>query len=120
MAGRKTPRDMGLGSRNDVSLAVGRLDATAKCGQIQQGVDPIEARKRDKIVAALELTKAITFKDCTEAYIAAHREEWRNEMHAAHGPLAWKPTHARSWASCRWGMLTWAICSRFLSRSAMT
>jgi len=83
MAGRKTPRDMGLGSLNDVSLAVARLDAAAKRGQIQQGVDPIEARKRDKVVAALDVTKAITFKDCAEAYIAAHREGWRNEKHGA-------------------------------------
>jgi integrase len=83
MGGRKTPRDMGLGSLNDVSLAVARLDAAAKRGQIQQGVDPIEARKRDKVVAALDVTKAITFKDCAEAYIAAHREGWRNEKHSA-------------------------------------
>ena len=83
MGGRKTPRDMGLGSLNDVSLAVARLDAAAKRRQIQQGVDPIEARKRDKAVAALDVTKAITFKDCAEAYIAAHREGWRNEKHAA-------------------------------------
>ncbi|PHX98498.1 MAG: integrase [Rhodospirillaceae bacterium] len=83
MGGRKTPRDMGLGSLNDVSLAVARLDAAAKRRQIQQGVDPIEARKRDKVVAALDVTKAITFKDCAEAYIAAHREGWRNEKHAA-------------------------------------
>ena len=83
MGGRKTPRDMGLGSLNDVSLAAARLNAAAKRGQIQQGIDPIEARKRDKVVAALDLSKAITFKDCAEAYIAAHREGWRNEKHAA-------------------------------------
>ena len=82
MGGRKTPRDMGLGSLETVSLADARGKATDKRNLILAGIDPIEARKRDKIAAALDATKAITFKECATAYIAAHREGWRNEKHA--------------------------------------
>jgi integrase len=83
MGGRKTPRDMGLGSLDSVSLAEARLKAADKRSLISDGVDPIEARKRDKAAAALDASKAITFKDCATAYLAAHREGWRNQKHAA-------------------------------------
>jgi len=46
------------------------------------GIDPIEARKRDKVAAALDASKAVTFKECATAYVASHREGWRNEKHA--------------------------------------
>ena len=82
MGGRKTPRDMGLGSLETVSLADARGKATDKRNLILAGIDPIEARKRDKVEAALDASKAITFKECATAYIAAHRESWRNEKHA--------------------------------------
>jgi integrase len=83
MGGRKPPRDMGLGSLDSVSLAEARLKAADKRSLISDGVDPIEARKRDKAAAALDASKAITFKDCATAYLAAHREGWRNQKHAA-------------------------------------
>lgn len=83
MGGRKTPRDMGLGSLDSVSLADARLKAADKRNLILDGIDPIEARKRDKVAAALDASKAITFKECATAYIASHREGWRNEKHAA-------------------------------------
>jgi integrase len=83
MGARKTPRDMGLGSLETVSLADARSKATDKRNLILAGIDPIEARKRDKVAAALDASKAITFKECATAYIAAHREGWRNEKHAA-------------------------------------
>jgi integrase len=83
MAGRTTPRDMGLGSLESVSLADARAKAADKRKLILDGVDPIEARKRDKVAAALDASKAITFKECATAFIAAHREGWRNDKHAA-------------------------------------
>jgi len=83
LGGRKTPRDMGLGSLETVSLADARGKATDKRSLLLAGIDPIEARKRDKVAAALDASKAITFKECATAYIAAHRESWRNEKHTA-------------------------------------
>jgi integrase len=83
MSGRTTPRDMGLGSLDDVPLALARKKAGFARSQITDGIDPIEARKSDKAKAALDAAKDITFKECAEGYIAAHREGWRNEKHAA-------------------------------------
>lgn len=82
MGGRTTPRDMGLGSLETVTLAKAREVAQAKRDEILRGIDPIQARKADKAKAALDANKTITFKQCAEAYIAAHREAWRNHKHA--------------------------------------
>jgi integrase len=75
-------REMGLGSLTAITLA----DARAKAGQCrrlrQEGIDPIEARKADRITAAVEAAKAITFKECAEKYIEAHRASWSNGKHA--------------------------------------
>jgi integrase len=53
-------------------------------------VDPIEARKADRAQAALDDAKAITFKEATQRYIAAHRAGWKNPKHT---PL-WENTLA--------------------------
>jgi integrase len=83
MGGRKTPRDMGLGSLNSVSLAEARKKAYFARSQITNGVDPLEARRSDRAKAALNASKSMTFRECAEAFIRAHREGWRNAKHAA-------------------------------------
>jgi integrase len=83
MGGRKTPRDMGLGSAADVSLAGARLKADACRDALRAGIDPIDARKRADAAAALDAAKAISFKDCATAFIASQKDGWRNSKHAA-------------------------------------
>jgi hypothetical protein len=34
----------------------------------------------------IEAASAMTFKDCAEAYIAAHKAGWKNPKHAAQWP----------------------------------
>ncbi|MGE3335753.1 MAG: tyrosine-type recombinase/integrase [Rhodospirillaceae bacterium] len=77
-AGRKTPRDMGLGSAFDVSLMEARQLAAAARDLLRQGLDPIHHRK---LQTASMPTK--TFAECAEAYIAAHKGSWRNSKHVA-------------------------------------
>ena len=79
----KTPRDMGLGSLESVSLAEARVKAAEKRSLLLSGINPIDARKQIRLTAALDASKAITFKECAEAYIESHREGWRNDKHAA-------------------------------------
>jgi integrase len=43
----------------------------------------IEARRAERTQAALEAAASLTFKNCTEQYIAAHGAGWRNAKHAA-------------------------------------
>ena len=74
---------MGLGSLDAVSLAEAREKA-AECRKLRdQGKDPIETRTAHRASAAAELAKAMTFDQCAERYIAAHRAGWRNPKHAA-------------------------------------
>ncbi|MPY74618.1 MAG: DUF4102 domain-containing protein [Alphaproteobacteria bacterium] len=81
-------REMGLGpvslQRNDggVSLAEAREEAHRCCQLLRQGIDPIEHRNAARSVARLEAAKGMTFKQCAEAHIAAHKAGWRNPKHA--------------------------------------
>src|SRR5215510_4099432 len=77
--GGKT-RDGGLGPYPTVSLAKARA-AAERCRQfVVAGVDPIEARKRER-QAALAETKIMTFRDCGAAVIASHEAGWQNAKH---------------------------------------
>ena len=76
-------RQMGLGSVNALSLAEARIKAT-ECRKLKlEGIDPIEARKARHAEAAHEAAMAVTFTECAEKYIAAHRDGWHNPKHAA-------------------------------------
>ena len=79
-------RAMGLGPLADVSLVHARGLAGACRRQLLEGVDPIEARRAQRTAAQLEMLKAVTFQQCAEAYIAAHKPGWRSAKHAEQWP----------------------------------
>ena len=85
------PREMGLGSLNTIGLSEAR-EMARDCRRLLQGtpttppVDPIEHRKALRSSAQIAAAKAMTFKECAEAYIAAHQAGWRNAKHAAQWP----------------------------------
>jgi integrase len=74
---------MGLGSLSLFGLAEARAKAAECRRQTYEGIDPIEARRAQRVQAALEAATALTFKDCTGQYLAAHEAGWRNAKHAA-------------------------------------
>jgi integrase len=76
-------REMGLGSLDDVGVAEAREEANALRRKVRDGVDPIEERKADRLSANLDRAKAMTFQQCAEAYIAAHRAGWSNRDHVS-------------------------------------
>jgi integrase len=85
---------MGLGSFNTFGLADAR-DRAKECRKLLAGslpqvkpVDPIEYRRNLLVDARLEAAKSVTFQDCAERYIAAHKAGWRNERHAAQWPAS--------------------------------
>jgi integrase len=79
LAGRA--RAMGLGSLHTISLAEARNEA-ARCRKLlREKIDPIEARNGSRGQAALEAAKAITFEQCAQAYVQAHRLGWKNAKH---------------------------------------
>ena len=74
-------REMGLGSLDTYSLAEAR-ERARNCRKLRdEGKDPIEERNAARLAVKLEATKAITFEQCAERYIAAHRAGWRNGKH---------------------------------------
>ncbi|MFO0995303.1 MAG: integrase arm-type DNA-binding domain-containing protein [Alphaproteobacteria bacterium] len=86
MNGRKTPRDMGLGSLVTVSLAEARQKAAEARKAVLEGKDPIDTRRNRHAAAILDAAKSRTFEECATAYIASHKAGWRNPKHADQWP----------------------------------
>jgi integrase len=78
--------DHGLGPYPVVSLAEARRARDAALAKLRGGVDPIEEKRASKLAGKLERARAMTFRQCAEAYIAAHEKSWRNAKHAAQWP----------------------------------
>jgi integrase len=85
MLNRK-PHWMGLGPLDLYGLADARAKALDARRKRHEGIDPIEARRAERARQRLEAAKAITFKECAESYINAHRAGWRNEKHKYQWP----------------------------------
>ncbi len=76
-----TPRHMGLGPLDAVTLADARVKALDARRLRLAGVDPINARKDALADARLEAARSITFKNAAERYMEAHKAGWRNAKH---------------------------------------
>jgi integrase len=76
------PRWMGLGPFSLYSLQEARGRALDARRLRHEGVDPIDTRRAARLQERLDAAKAMTFKQCAEAYIASHRAGWRNAKHA--------------------------------------
>jgi integrase len=73
----------GLGPVHAFNLKEARLRARKVRQLLADGVDPIDNRRAERAARALEAAKAMTFKQCAEAYIAANEGAWKNAKHAA-------------------------------------
>ena len=76
-------RHMGLGSADVISLKEARERSRAARKLLLDGIDPIDARKAQRVAEAIERNRRITFAECARRYIAAHRAGWKNDKHAA-------------------------------------
>jgi integrase len=76
-------RMLGLGPTHTITLAEAREKARQARHLLLDGIDPIEHRRAARAQANLDAAKAITFRECADTYIAAHRSGWRNAKHAA-------------------------------------
>jgi len=79
-------RSMGLGSVITVSLAEARAAALQCRKLLHSGLDPIAHRDAERSATVAASAKAMTFEQCANAYMAAHRQEWRSQQHAADWP----------------------------------
>jgi hypothetical protein len=84
-------REMGLGPLHTVSLAEARDGALTCRKQLREGQDPIEVRKARRMAEKIEAARRVpSFRECAEAYIAAHAAEWTSARHLG----AWSATLA--------------------------
>jgi len=72
---------MGLGAASDVKLTEAREAAEAARTLLRKGVDPIEAKREQRAAARAEATRAVTFKQYAEGYIARMESGWKNPKH---------------------------------------
>ena len=76
-------REMGLGSFPTVSLADAREKARGHRARVDEGADPISARRAAASAAAANRSSQQTFAVVAGQYIAQHRTSWKNEKHGA-------------------------------------
>jgi integrase len=74
-------REMGLGAVHTIDLVEARKRAATCRIQLLDGVDPIAARDAARAHGQIAAGRAKTFTQCAEAYIDAHRPEWKNSKH---------------------------------------
>ena len=75
------PFGMGLGPTHTVSLAEARQKALDARKLLIDGINPLAAKKQNQIAAALADAKMMSFDQCAEAYILAHKAGWKNAKH---------------------------------------
>jgi integrase len=82
-------RDIGLGGFPAVTLAQARDKAREARAMIEDGIDPVEARKAAKAALAAAQGRGLTFDAATKKYLetklegfknAKHRQQWENTL----------------------------------------
>jgi integrase len=74
---------MGLGPLNTTSLAKAREKAQKARDLLADGINPRRQRDAERATRKAEAARALTFKECADAYIKANRAGWTNKKHAA-------------------------------------
>lgn len=75
------PFGMGLGPTHTVSLAEARQKALDARKLLIEGINPLVVKRQNRIAGALASAKMMTFDQCAEAYILAHKAGWKNAKH---------------------------------------
>jgi integrase len=77
--GKRT--EMGLGSVSNITLEQARERATELRKQLASSIDPLAQRQQQEADRKAQRAKMMTFQQCAEAYINAHRAGWKNPKH---------------------------------------
>lgn len=75
-------RDIGLGGFPDVPMADAREKARQARLQIEQGIDPVQARKEARSLLEAAQRKEITFEQSAREFMASKGVEWKNAKHS--------------------------------------
>jgi hypothetical protein len=82
---------MGLGPLATLSLREAREKALEARQLRLEGIDPIDQRQAKRATARAQVRRAMTFRQCAEAYIAAHQDSWKNPKHRKQWPNSLAP-----------------------------
>jgi integrase len=74
--GKAGDAHMGIGPTHTVSLDHARELAQALRLQLLKGIDPLEARKTERLAKRLEEAKHVTFAECAADYVAHKSKTW--------------------------------------------
>jgi integrase len=89
---RGTPKEMGLGSATNVSLADARDRAANARRKIAQGINPIEARKRASGIPTFGEVADDVCQSLSEGFRnEKHKAQWKSTLKSYAGPLRAKP-----------------------------
>ncbi len=80
---RGRERWLGLGALHTFSLAEARERARRARQQVKDGIDPLDARRQERMALALEEARTVTFEDAAEQYYKQHESKWKNKKHQA-------------------------------------
>jgi integrase len=73
--------EMGLGPLHTVSLAEARAEARELRQRLLKGIDPLEARQKQRQALLAERARTFTFKQVAQDYLALHLDSFRNAKH---------------------------------------
>jgi len=77
------PRDMGLGSVNDITLVEARELARTYRNLVKERIDPIDQRNARLAQNLAARAVVMTFDQAAEAYFRQHKVAWKNAVHVA-------------------------------------
>jgi integrase len=74
-------RWLGLGPLHTFRLNEARELARKARQQLNEGIDPVEARRAERQARALEAARSLTFEQAAKQYFDTHEKKWRNAKH---------------------------------------
>jgi hypothetical protein len=77
--GKRT--EMGLGTVSTVTLEEARTEAAKLLKAHKANKNPLAEKQQQEHERKLQIAKSMTFKQCAEAFINAHKAEWKNPKH---------------------------------------
>jgi integrase len=79
----RQPHWAGLGKYRTADLATARKRARQHTTMLDQGIDPLDAKRQRQTAQKIAAAKNVSFGACAKAYIAARERAWKNDKHAA-------------------------------------
>jgi integrase len=79
--GGKT-RELGIGPYPRITLAEARRRRDAALALLDQGIDPVDKRREERLAQRVEKVRTPTFRQCAERHADAQSQAWRSLKHA--------------------------------------